>query len=372
MSNIVHIITGLGLGGAESVLVRTVLAAKAAGAPAQSVISLMEEGDYGAPLREQEIEVHCLGLKRGFPRSGALIRLVKLLKAKKPAVIMSWLYHADLAATLAAILSGVAAKRVIWNLRCADMDFSQYPRTTRWTVSALAKISTLPGAVAANSRAGRVHHEKLGYRPKRWVHLPNGFDLDRWRPDAIDRAEVRAELGIRGDQLAVAMVARADPMKDHRSFLDAAVLVAGRHEDVRFLLVGAGTDALPLPPQVAGRILMLGERRDVPRLMRGMDISVLSSISEGFPNVVAEAMASGVPCVVTDVGDAALIAGDTGEVVPRRSPRDLAAAIERLATEGVEARQRRGERARQRIAEHYSLARAQENYRRLWAEIAAG
>src|SRR5690606_28199042 len=174
----------------------------------------------------------------------------------------------------------------VWNLRCADMNLARYSRGTRWTVSTLARLSRLPAAVAANSHAGRMHHEKLGYRPRRWVDLPNGFDLDLWRPDPSDRVKVRTELGIADHEIAVCMVARVDPMKDHGTFLVAAERVVQQRTDIRFVLIGKDTGGLTIPPAVRSRLLTLGERGDVPRLLRGMDVALLSSITEGFPNVV--------------------------------------------------------------------------------------
>jgi len=284
---------------------------------------------------------------------------------------MSWLYHADLMATLALLLSGLGTGRLIWNLRCSDVDLRQYAQSTRWVVSLLARLSSLPGAIAANSQAGRAYHASLGYRPRRWIDLPNGFDLVEWRPDAADRAAVRAEWSLDDATLAIGMIARVDPSKDHATLFEAAVQVRASRKDVRVVLIGRGTDRLALPAVLDDLVLVLGERRDVGRLVRGLDMAVLSSLTEGFPNVVGEAMASGVPCVVTDTGDSAQIVGDTGMVVPSRSAEALAGAILKLAGESAASRRQRGEAARRRIAGHFGLERALQLYWSAWLSVAA-
>ena len=160
-------------------------------------------------------------------------------------------------------------------------------------------------------------HEALGYRPRDWVHMPNGVDLNRYRPDTRDRVQVRAELGLDATTFAVGMIARADPQKDHVTFLAAAEIVAAQHPNLRFILAGRETEKLP----AVDRILTLGEREDVPRLLRGLDVVVLSSAyGEGTPNIIAEAMATGVPCITTNVGDAAALVGCSGLVVAPRNP----------------------------------------------------
>jgi glycosyltransferase involved in cell wall biosynthesis len=361
---VLHVITGLNAGGAERMLTRVATHDLGTAGPRQVVVSLMDEGPYASALHAAGIEVHTLGMRRARPSVTALIRLVRILRRVRPDVVMSWLYHADLLTTLAAPLAGNPP--VIWNLRCSSLDFPRHPAMTRRVVSILSRLSGRPVAVAANSEAGRLAHEALGYTPRRWVHLPNGFDVDVWRPDEMDRKRVRGELGLEEADIAIVMVARIDPEKDHATFLAAAESVAERCPAARFVLIGRDTSSLATPASLGGRMVALGERSDVERLLRGMDISVLCSHSEGFPNVVGEAMASGLPCVVSDVGDSADIVGETGLVCPPRDPAALAAAIERLADAGRTEISERGRAARQRIVDRFSLDGIAEQYRALW------
>lgn len=367
-----HLITTLGSGGAEGMLHRLLIAEVEAGRPRPRVVSLMDEGVHGDSIRAAGITVDCLGMRSGRPSLRALSRLVRLLREERPDVIMTWLYHADLMGLLACLLAGLSAQRVVWNVRCSNMDFSLYAPTTRWVVRALALLSHLPGAVAVNARGGRNHHQHLRYRPRRWVYLPNGFDLDAWRPDPTDRLSVRRELALGEDEFAFGLVARLDPQKDHATFLSAAELAVAQSPDLRFVLMGEHSERVPVPDSIAGRVLALGRRSDVPRLLRGLDATVLSSAyGEGFPNVIGEAMATALPSIVTDVGDAAELVGESGLVVPPSAPKALAGAMLALAREDRATRRQLGCAARRRIQRDFSLDRVVARYRALWDCVAS-
>ncbi len=367
---VLHVITQLGSGGAERMLTRVATHDFGPGAPRQAVISLMDKGVYGAALEAHGVELHCLGMRRGWASPRALFKAITLIRRVKPDLVMTWLYHADLLGTVAARLAGV--RRVVWNLRGSEMAFGHYAPTTRWTASVLARMSRWPVAVAANSRAGRRAHEAMGYRPRRWVYLPNGFDLDEWRPDAGDRAAVRRELGFGESDVAIGVVARVDPQKDYTTLLDAAGRLISQVPEARFVLIGKGTQALAVPSPLRLRVEALGERRDVARLMRGLDmVALASAFGEGFPNAVGEAMASGLPCVVTDVGDAADLARGAGAVAPPGDPAALAEALAVLARLPPGERERRGLGARERIKRDYGIDEIAGRYLALWEDVAA-
>lgn len=334
------------------------------GRPRQVIISLTRDAAQADSLRESGVEVYSLGMRSGIPSPFAFVRLVRLLRRFQPTVLITWLYHSDLLGTLAGRVAGVP--RVVWNVRCSEVDFTHYARSTELTVRLLSRMSGWPWAVATNSMSGRASHERLGYHPARWLHLPNGFDTDEWHPNEADRAEVRAELGLFEGDVLVGMIARVDPLKDHGTFLAAAVRVGARFSRARFVLIGKGTELLAVPGELRAKLYCLGERFDVQRQLRAFDIAVLSSIAEGFPNVIGEAMATGVPCVVTDVGDAATIVGETGYVVPPRDPEALGEAIGKLIENGATTRVRLGRLARQRIADGWSIQRVAKNYEQLW------
>ena len=375
---VMHVVTSLDVGGAETVLAR-LAAGDAAGAVSHSVVSLKPGGALRARLEAGGIPVRDLGIERNRDAPGGLLRLAAAIRDARPTVVHSWLYHADLLATLALALSGRRrATHLIWGVRCSDMDMSRYARGSRLVLTLLPRLSRRADLVLCNAEAGRAAHRRLGYRPVRWRVVPNGVDAERFRPRPDERAAVRVELGLGDEHFVVGMCARVDPMKDHAAFVKAAAAFAGTAPEARFVLIGAGTGepGSALERKIAaaglsGRFVRLGLREDIPRLHAAFDVAALSSaFGEGFPNVLAEAMACGVPCAATDSGDSAAIVGGTGLVVPPGDPEALAAAWTQLRSEGRDALAARGAEARRRIAERYSLAAMIDAYRTLYGELA--
>ena len=353
---VLHLIAGLSRGGAETMLVRLVPRFDFP----NLVVSLMDEGELGPEIRAAGVPVFALGLGPRSVSLGALAPLRRIIRTERPDLLQTWLYRADFLGLLASLLPPRVP--LVWNLRCSDMDLVPGARIMRWL---LARASPLPAAVIANSESGRRFHEELGYQPKRWELIPNGFDTDRFRPDSGARTAVRRALGLDVLTPLIGMVARVDPMKDYPNFLAAAERVVAARQDAHFLLVGRGTEKLALPAALTGRIHALGERKDVPQLLAALDLLALSSASEAFPNGIGEAMACGVPCVATDVGDAAAIMGNTGIIVPRRHPAALSEGILAALKRGPEA----GVAARQRILDHYAIAAIAERYRRFYESL---
>ncbi len=372
MATVMHIINELDAGGAERVLTRIACHNAQTDGPKQIVVSLMDEGVYGPDLRQAGVELHCLGMTAG-PRDlpGAIIKLARLMRRHKPDAIMSWLYHSDFISTLATILSGRGSKRLAWNIRCAEMDLSQYGRSTKIVLKLLAKLSSCPAVIAANSHAGQRHHLKCGYHPKRWAYLPNGFDTQEWQPDPTAKRRLCDELHIATSKAIVGMVARKDPAKDHATLFSAVQKAHQQGHDIHLVLVGDKTDDLPIPADLTGHVSALGLRRDVAKLVPAFDIAVLSSsFGEGFPNVIGEAMACGVPAIGNDVGDVADILGGTGKTVPLNAPEKLANAMAELLSEDRATKEQRKTAARQRIIDHYSLAAMNDRYLALWEGLA--
>lgn len=341
------------------------------------VVSLVAVGAVGEKIRALRVPVRALGMRRGVPNPLGLWRLARWLRRDPPDMVQTWLYHADLIGGLAAKLAGGIP--VAWNIRHSTLDPEGYRRSSFWTVSACAQLSRwLPTRIICCSEASQHTHAALGYAVERMVVIPNGFDLTVFRPASEADLSVRQELGISGETPLIGLVGRFHPQKDHQTFVRAAALLHARFPETHFLLCGDGITwgniELASWIETAGLsncCHLLGHREDIPRLTAALDIASSSSAyGEGFPNVLGEAMASGVPCVATDVGDAALIMGDTGKVVPAREPQALAEAWRVFLEISPETRRQIGWAARRRIEQHFSLPAIATRYAQLYEEIA--
>lgn len=357
-----HVITGLDMGGAETQLVLLVSERRRRGAE-DVVVSLLRGGALRARLADAGVPVHDLGMRRGLPSPVALWRLVRLIRRYRPTIVQSWMYHADLLATIALRISGRWTQTpLVWGVRCSDMDVRAYSRLFRIVVRACAGLSAMPDVIVANSELGKQVHTGLGYRPFRWRVIDNGVDTGWFRPDEEARERVRGELGIPPAAPVVAHVARVDTMKDHKTALAALDQVPGAHA----LFIGSGTDALPAAP---GRHL-LGRRSDIPNILPAADIVLSSSaFGEGFSNAIAEGMACGLPAVATRVGDTARIVGRAGHVVPPRDPAALADAIQAICSLPLTERAALKLAARARMEEDFSVARYVDEYERLYESL---
>jgi glycosyltransferase involved in cell wall biosynthesis len=361
---IVYVTAGLRGGGAEAMLTRLATAQPGV-ADEITLVSLLPAEGHIDRLVAGGVTVVELQFDRVGGAAAGLVKLAKLIADSRPDIVQGWMYHGDLAALVALVMSGRRKQtRLVWSIRCSDMDLRHYGRGLRLVVKACTLLSGSPDLVTANSAAGLKSHLALGYRPRRAEVVANGIDIDEFRPDPAVRQAVRTELGIPENAMVLAHVARVDPMKDHGSFLAAMMELP----DLFALLVGAGTENLP----AAANVLRLGRRQDVARLFAAADFTVSSSgFGEGFSNALAEGMACGLPAIATDVGDAKLILGDTGLVVPPENPRALAAAIRTLAREPAAARGDRRAKARARIVDNFAMTHAVQRYAGLYASLKA-
>lgn len=365
---VVHIAAGLDTGGGQTMLYRLVSRMNRELYPTE-VVSLTDVGPIGDRIRALGMPVSAIGMRRGVPNPLAVFRLGRLLRASSPDVVQTWGYHADLAGGLAAKLAGHIP--IVWGVHHTVFGAQGSKRMTVWTAWTCARLSRwLPGRIVCCSEATRQVHTRLGYAADKMIVVTNGFDPALFRPDQVARQSVRRELGIGADTPLVGLVARFDPQKNHRGFLQAAAILHTRLAECHFLLCGADVTwenaQLVKWVDASGireRCHLLGERADVPRLMAALDVLSSASFSEAFPLVIGEAMACGVPCVVTDVGDSAIMVGETGLVVPSADPQALADAWTRLLLSmSAEERQQLGLAARRRVEERFSLERTVEQY----------
>ena len=367
-----HVITGLDTGGAERSLVNLVTGMDRAQF-SSDVVTLVDAGPMAEPLKEAGIPVTSLGMRRGRPTPAALLSLIRHLRATKPAILQTWLYHADLIGTAAAWIA--RPELLLWNVRCTDITLAGSEKSMRSLVRLLAMLSGRPDAIVVNSQRGQKDHKRIGYHPKRWVNIPNGVDLRRFHPRDGEKAALRTRLGLRPNATTVGLVARYHPMKDVETFLRAASLFRRNHANSQFVLSGEGFTrdnsilaAMIEALDLSGHVSLLGSRSDIDLIYPTLDALALCSIyGEGFPNVLCEAMACSVPCVATDVGDSAQIIGDCGLIVPMRNPEALAQGWEALIKRGLGVV---GELARSRITAHFSLDGMCAQYQSLYRSLA--
>ena len=370
---VTHVISGLGDGGAEAVLYRVLTSDPGND---HAVISLTDAGRYGPLLQAAGIGVQVLGMRRGRGTFAGWRRLLRLLRASRPDVVQTWMYHADLLGGLAARWTGTGA--VVWGVHSATLD----ARATKVVAAVCALAShVIPRRIIFVSREAARLHRGRGYASGRITVIPNGYDTEALRPDAAARERLRREWLLPPATIALGMVARWDVLKDHANLAAALSRLAGdKAADWKLVLVGQGIDDANVEllrllegAGVRERTLLLGSRPDIAAVMSALDLHVLSSRAEAFPNVVAEAMSCGTPCVVTDVGDAAYIVGETGWVVPPRDPEALAGALHAAieAMRDAEGRASRQLAARARVETEFGLAGVVRRYAEVWRAVAS-
>lgn len=368
---VLHVITGLNTGGAETILCR-LLETLRPPAFEHVVVALGPPGSLSTRIGAVA-QLHHLGMDPARPRPRDLWRLRRIVCSSAPDVVHGWMYHGNIAAALATL--GLRLP-LLWGIRQSLYDLTKEKRLTRLIIGVGALLSRRPRQILYNSVVSARQHEGAGYDATRTRVIPNGFDTEMFRPDDAARLRLREELALPADALLVGLVARVHPIKDHANFLRAAALFAADYPKAHFVLVGDGADAdnsalsgLIRELNLRDRVHLCGRRTDIAAIDAALDIGSCSSWGEAFPNAIGEAMACGVPCVATNVGDVLQIIGDTGGVVPARDPSALAAGWARLGALDVPARRALGLRARQRIIERYALAAMSEQYADLYASL---
>ena len=369
---IVHIITGLNDGGAEHTLFKI---CKYDNFNKHIVISLTGPGKYFSILKKLKIKVYYLNAN--FFSIFKFFFLIKLLRFLNPDIVQTWLVHADFVGSIAARLAGI--KNIIWNVRYSNLEIGKAKLITIITIKLLSKLSFfIPKFIVIVSKRAKKIYAIKGYEKKKLKFIPNGYDLSILKPNKIKKINFKKKIKIKKKIPLIGNVARYDPKKDHLNLINALSLIRSRNINFFCVLIGAGIDKnnTKLISEIkrlklSNYVKLLGQNDDIRKVMNGLDVYIQSSsYGEGFPNVVAEAMACGTPCVVTDVGDAGFIVGKNGWIAPPNNSTELAKVIEKAVNEiGTKHWNKRCNKARLRIKKNFDITDMLRLYNKLWDKV---
>jgi glycosyltransferase involved in cell wall biosynthesis len=328
-------------------------------------------------FRQLGVPLHMLGMDRGRPSPKALWKLCSLLWRDRPDVLQTWLYHADLMGLLAA--KSLLRCPVVWNVRHATLTPGLDSRSTLLAARTSARLSSRgPSAIVVNSQTGLDVHVANGYAASKMLLIPNGFDLQLFRPSDRARLQLRQALGVDPQSPLIGLMARYSSLKGQPAFIDAMRRVHRAIPEAHYVL--CGTEIVPENAKLQAminatgcgdRFHLLGERRDMADVQAALDIAVSASTSEAFSNSIGEALACGVPVVTTDVGDSARLVGDAGRVVPVDDTAGMAASCVEILRLTDEERRHLCRRARERMERHYEIGVIASRYAELWQSVAA-
>ena len=327
---ILHIITSLSDGGAEAVLYRMCKFDKS---NTHTVISLMNEQKYVPMLKKIGINVFTLNFSNRQVNLKGMVKLYRLIKKIEPDVVQTWLDHADLVGGVIARFAG--KKNIVWGVHHSELKRGESKLSTIFISRVNALMSYfIPRKIIYCAEESRKAQEKIGYKKSKGIIVFNGYDWKGFKPDNSIVQSLRNELSIHHDTFLIGHVGRYDPQKDLGNLIDAFSILNKKNLKFQASIVGTELDkenselvASIKKHDLCMHIHLLGRRDDIEVVMNGIDLFVLSSVSEAFPNVINEAMLCGTPCVTTDVGDSRFIVGETGWTVRPKDSMALADAI---------------------------------------------
>lgn len=294
-----------------------------------TVVVLTDSGYLGGSIRDLGIPLVSIGMKKSSFNIFLLYRLYREILDIYPDVIHTWMYHSDLIGGLIAKLIGT--KRIVWGVRSADFFSSDTPLSTKLIVKVCAWLSSsIPDVILYNSHKGLDFHNRLGYAPSKSRVIYNGVDIDRFTAKDSSRIELRSKLNVKYDTKIIGIIARYDYLKNHEGFIEMASYIQDGAKDYHYLMIGDNIVnnrlliSLLQERNLSEKFHLIDSVSDIENIIAGLDVVVITSSSEAFPNVLIESMACGVPCFSTDVGDVRDIVYNTDWVVPVGGMAELA------------------------------------------------
>ncbi len=371
--DVLHIITGLDVGGAELSLKNFIEYSENEGVFHNKVISLTDVGVVGEKLRAIGIEVIPLNIKRTFDIPRGILKLTRFIKKQNPDIIQTWMYHADLLGGIASRLAGKC--NIFWSIHCSNIFDSEGTSRSTYFVMKICSLlsSVIPKKIICVAQSSQATHLEFNYVENKMRVIPNGCNLDAYNIDLDVKAEMREKLAIPKDAIVIGSVGRFNECKDHYSFIMAAKKLLDSNENLLFLLIGRDVDYENRQliqwidnSGLRSNFMLLGERSAINLYFSVMDIFCLHSKSEALPNVIIEAMGTGIPCVVTDVGDCARMVGKNGVTVPPENPELLADGLQKIINLTAQERFEIGKKSRKYALENYSLKIVVNEYNNLY------
>ena len=371
--NIIHIIVGLKFGGAELALKR-LITKRSEYVNSTVVVSLTDDGELGSLFRDMGVTVISLHMRGILSFFTGLFRLTSIIRALKPDIVHTWMYHANL---MGGIASRLAKNRnIVWSIRRTKLEYLD-SKVTYAVMKVGALLSrVIPRAIVCVADAAIDHHAAYGYDKKKMMVIPNGFDLSSNKYNESERESIRQTLNISSGDTIIGTVGRFHHSKDFHNFILSASRVMVKFDRVHCIMLGRNVDRQNEQLVnwldkygVSSRFSLIGEVNTVPAYMSAMDIFCLSSRTEGFPNVLAEAMCIGLPCVATDVGDVTMMAGSSAIIVEPSNSAALTNGLSSMLSKTVESRNKMGQEGKKRISENFELGEVCSRYFELYEGI---
>jgi len=364
------LITGLGQGGAETMLYR-LLSNMDNNRFENIVISMTDKGVFAEKIEHLGIPVYCLNMKRNLSSIVAIWRYHRLLKKHHPDIVQAWMYHANAFAMMARFF--LSKHQVIFNIRRSLDNKTNLKWLTRCALKFNAWLSPWAVAVIYNSQWSQMQHQQTGFCADNAVYIPNGFDLNVFKPSEVIYKKFRVKHHLNECSKIVGMIARFHSDKNHQGFVEVAKRIAdsANSESVFFVLAGKGCHINNQPllewiknAHLEDRFILLGSVESI-QVLPAFDVYLSTSWVEGFPNVIGEAMACGVPCVATDVGDTKMIVSTHGYTVAAGQYDELAQQVIFLLKEAGSAQENR----RQSVTDRYDLSKTVAYYEQLYVKV---
>jgi glycosyltransferase involved in cell wall biosynthesis len=372
---ILHIISGLRRGGAESILYRLCQHDKE---NRHVIISLTDSQDDGMIHNKNNVSVHKLNFSNRKINLFELFKLYKHIKKIKPDVVQTWMIHADMIGGIVARLAGV--NNIFWSVHYTNLVKGKSKRLTILLTKINAFLSYfIPKKIIYCAEKSKEVQESLGFKKTKGVVIQNGYDVESFVQNTSLGLKFRNELDIHPEAFVIGHVGSYHPLKDQANLVEALTLLDQRGFNFYAAFAGDNLDnnnsylvSLLKNKGLSNRVHLLGRRNDIISIMNGIDLFILSSESEAFPNVLNEAMACGTPCVSTDVGDASIILGDTGWIVPSKDSESLYSSVIKAAQEKESNHRSWSQRSiacRQRIVQKFSLEKMVKKYKEVWMSL---